>query len=414
MAMTDGTLYGPGLPPAGLPARAGFSAQRLRIERLPGGLALAKSDAVPAPNSFDIDARNLELHPGGVGHDALFLRWVTPERYEHWAFAPASQAGVQALLATLPPVLAPAARRWQRKIATGRLKWVGLWALLGVLVLLGLGLWWSFAAILDWATRRVPPELETSLGTATIDALKTDNRLLTSGPAVAAVTIIGQKLVPKNSPYTYHWYVKKDPSVNAFAAPGGYIVVYTGLLEKAQSPDELAGVLAHEIQHVEHRHVTKSLLQSAGLGAMVMITGDTSGLAAALHQMGSLSYSRGLETEADAEGVKAMARAGIPPEALHVFFGRLLADEQKDGPEARGFEWLSSHPATPARMAALARLIAANPCQPACRSLATDASIPWAAARAEAARDDKVSAGPRDTKKTATGKPARTPVPSSH
>ena len=67
------------------------------------------------------------------------------------------------------------------------------------------------------------------------------------------------KALPSN-PYAFRVSVVDSPVVNAFAAPGGYIVIYKGLLKYTKSPEELAGVLAHEIEHVIHRHVTRMLL----------------------------------------------------------------------------------------------------------------------------------------------------------
>jgi predicted Zn-dependent protease len=112
-------------------------------------------------------------------------------------------------------------------------------------------------------------------------------------------------------PYVFQVRVVDSPVVNAFAAPGGYIVIYKGLLQMTQSPEEFAGVLAHEIQHVINRHVTRQLLQQASMGIVFgAMTGDLNGAMSLGVQvaslLGGLSYSRDAEEEADSEAIKLL------------------------------------------------------------------------------------------------------------
>src|SRR3990172_9285847 len=110
------------------------------------------------------------------------------------------------------------------------------------------------------------------------------------------------------------------------AVPGGHIVVFRGLLKRARIPEEFAGVLAHEVQHVLQRHVMRALLQHASTGLLVVaLTGDVSGamaygLEAAL-TLGTLQYSRVAEEEADREGIRMLLAARGEPGGVVTFLG---------------------------------------------------------------------------------------------
>jgi predicted Zn-dependent protease len=145
--------------------------------------------------------------------------------------------------------------------------------------------------------------------------------------------------------------VVDEPAVNALAAPGGYVVVYRGLLERTASPDELAGVLAHELQHVVLRHSMRGLLREMGTSAAIgLIFGDTSGLAGLAGELGSLRYQRADEDEADNKGIELMVRAGFEPRAMITMFEKL----ERESNELPGvLQYLSTHPATRERVARL-------------------------------------------------------------
>ena len=104
--------------------------------------------------------------------------------------------------------------------------------------------------------------------------------IINEGPAVAAVQEMTHRLteaIPEN-PYTFEITVVKSDVVNAFALPGGYIVVFTGLMKKAESPEEVSGVLAHELNHVLQRHGLERIVKQLGLcGRRVDRTGKPAG-----------------------------------------------------------------------------------------------------------------------------------------
>jgi len=176
-------------------------------------------------------------------------------------------------------------------------------------------------------------------------------KLLAKLEAVAALPIpLEPKVVRRSEP-------------NAIALPGGHIYVFEGLIEKSENPDELAGVIAHEIGHVAHRDGTRSILQSAGLSFLFgMLLGDFVGGGAVVIGAGAVlrsSYSRDVEGAADRYGVELMSRAGGDPRALGVMLDRTA------GTIHPGVEILSDHPDTKARVAVINSLApAAAPARP--------------------------------------------------
>ncbi len=132
-------------------------------------------------------------------------------------------------------------------------------------------------------------------------------------------------------------------------------MVYKGLLQLTQSPEELAGVLAHEIQHVTHRHVTRLLLQQASMGVLFgAMTGDLNGAMLfgiqAASRLGGLSYSRDAEEEADREARTLLLRARIDPHGLVTFFERLRGQSSH---RSQSSKYLSTHPLLDDRIHAL-------------------------------------------------------------
>ena len=150
------------------------------------------------------------------------------------------------------------------------------------------------------------------------------------------------------------------PVINAFATLGGHIVVYQGLLEAVADENALAMVLAHEIAHVRHRHPIAGLGRSAAFGFFLMLLGADSGVQAvgsAVSHGGvltMLSFSRGQEQQADATALETLARAYGHVGGADRFFRHML--EQRGSREPPQF--LSSHPLTAGRIAALADLAA--------------------------------------------------------
>jgi beta-barrel assembly-enhancing protease len=140
------------------------------------------------------------------------------------------------------------------------------------------------------------------------------------------------------------------PMVNAFAVPGGQVVLMRGLIEKAESPEEVAGVLAHEIGHVINRDPTRLTLRAAGsAGLLGLLVGDVRGgtaIAVMTDALISASYTREAEAMADQAAHRIMTGAGLPLEPFAGFFLR-LAREARRGPGL--LSHLATHPDLNAR-----------------------------------------------------------------
>ena len=145
-------------------------------------------------------------------------------------------------------------------------------------------------------------------------------------------------------PIPLHPLVVRQPEANAITLPGGYIYVFQGLIDKAETPDELAGVIAHEVGHAAHRDGTRAVLQAAGLSLLFgMLLGDFVGGGAVVFAAKTIlqtSYSREVETAADAYGVMLMTRIGGDARALGRFLSR-IAGTTHSGPKI-----LLDHPET--------------------------------------------------------------------
>ncbi len=191
-------------------------------------------------------------------------------------------------------------------------------------------------------------------------------RYLEGGEVVSFVQGITSRVLPlaeKDRPGV-KWTVKviDDPkTVNAFATPGGYLYVYSGLLLAAREPAEVAGVLSHEAGHVVARHSARQMVDAFGLEAVAALAlgknpGLASQLAAGVGGKGlMLANSRGDETEADEYGARYASEAGYDPHGLVTFFQRLA---QQEGKTPQVLTLLSDHPATPDRISHVESYIA--------------------------------------------------------
>ena len=205
------------------------------------------------------------------------------------------------------------------------------------------------ASLTAWIVDRIPPEFEADIGRSSLVQLSGDGELSQSGEAWNVINEIGRSLVGE-SVYDYEVYLAADDSINAFALPGGIIVVNSGLLNATDTPEELAGVIAHEISHVELRHGLSSMVKHMGVATLwTLALGDFSGLlgSEAALQLLSLKFSRDAETEADNGGFNRLLAAGINPSGMAAFFDT-LSEQGAAIPQ-----WMSTHPASDNRADAL-------------------------------------------------------------
>lgn len=244
----------------------------------------------------------------------------------------------------------------QRKTGVGRsLGRVALALLLALPIVLLLLFLLNAGTIAGWLARRVPVEHEVALGRMTFESMRGGLSLQAQGPAHEAARSIVERLTT-DSRFQYDVHIAQDDTPNAFALPGGVIVVHTGLIAATKTAEELAGVLAHEVQHVERRHALRGLIKEMGLrGLWALVTGDLGSTMAgqAAVELTSLQFSRDDEREADEHGFDALVRAGIDPRGMPAFFATL--SQVADGPAPA---FLSTHPPSAERDQALRQRLA--------------------------------------------------------
>lgn len=172
---------------------------------------------------------------------------------------------------------------------------------------------------------------------------------------------IGQRILAAMGPqpFDYRFFVVEDSQLNAFAVPGGSIFFYSGLIEKAKSTDEIAGVLGHEIVHVKGRHMARSsgvdMLSALSLLSMLLLARSGAGAQAAgavgqaVAATREIAYSRQLEMEADTLGERYMAAAGYDPKGSVAFLKML--DQERNLSPVDIPPYLMTHPVTQERVA---------------------------------------------------------------
>ena len=172
----------------------------------------------------------------------------------------------------------------------------------------------------------------------------------------------------------FAWEVRlidDDKTLNAFATPGGYIYVYTGLIKYLDSEEQLAGVMGHEIAHADKRHSTKAMTKAYGVQALASLASGSQGGALAGNVLGSLlqlRFGRGAETEADTYSVVYLCPTGYEADGAAGFFRKLEAG----GSGGRPPEFLSTHPNPGNRVANIEKQVAERGCSGGSKASSTE------------------------------------------
>ena len=257
-----------------------------------------------------------------------------------------------------------AARRARPRFGPARVLGLGV-AGLAVLVAV---VWVALPRLAGWTAAQIPVSWEEALGDRAFEELtavfaaasQAPPKFCETGPGRAALDrltarLAGPAAAQVAAPYRFQVTVLDLEMANAFALPGGRVVLFRGLIENAGGAGEVAGVLAHEMGHVTHRHGTQAILRSLGLEVLFgLMLGDLGeGLFGGIGTtLLSLSYSREAEAEADRVALALLDDTGIGAQGLAAFFERLAAD----GPELpAALQLLSSHPSHETRARLFAR-----------------------------------------------------------
>lgn len=305
-----------------------------------------------AGETLRIDAAKCEVVAAGWNRESVQIAW-------------SGEGGRWALLSKDPALRAELAPVAQFRAALGEvekiqatarrsgrlaLTLISILTLIPILILVGLFL--VRDRIVDAVLARIPITVDQEIGMRFEREILGASEVLGNGEAARAIDAIVGRLkgaIPKQ-PFDFRVRVQRNKEVNAFAAPGGLIVVTTGLIEAAGSAEEVAGVLAHEMAHATRRHSMRQLIYAGGvLPLMGLLIGRADG-AALFQNLGRLSelkFSRAQEEDADQTGFETLRAASISTEGMAAFFDRLAQGE--GAPPS----FLSTHPSSASRATTL-------------------------------------------------------------
>jgi len=325
------------------------------------GLTVTVASDTTDGQSESVPFSSLTVSAGGLDHDQLVVKWVG-QNGERTLYLKNPDV-IRAFRETVPHHLSLPFAQAAQQVRQVRHRRRLVWSVVGGAILATvLGLWLGSDLLVELAVSRIPVEWEQKLGESAYRDFLSHQEVMKEGPAVTALGEMTHRLTEQipNSPYKFEMTVVKSDVVNAFALPGGYVVVFTGLMKKAESGEEVAGVLSHELNHVLQRHGLERIVKNLGLITVAAIVfGNQQGLVGMMKQLGvdllTLKFGREQETEADLTGLQLLQRAKIDPSGMIKFFERL---SEKD--EGR-MEWLSTHPMSAARAERLKAELAALP-----------------------------------------------------
>ncbi|EQA34770.1 peptidase, M48 family [Leptospira inadai serovar Lyme str. 10] len=249
----------------------------------------------------------------------------------------------------------------------------GIWQKIGALTIAAFIVIFGYNSALSYLYHVVPLSYDKTRATLLSPKIR-EFLYVCSAPEInRMVDTIGKRLKDPADPFTYDIVVVQDNITNAFALPGGNIIIFTNLLSTMESPEELAGVIAHEMAHVRRRHGTRneirylgnflflSLAIGSGFEGVEFIENMDTFYELTSAALFSQKFSREFEMEADLEALENLKKSNITVEGLLHWFERLkitLARKEKEESSMNIPDFLSSHPPTDERIDAIRREIA--------------------------------------------------------
>lgn len=241
----------------------------------------------------------------------------------------------------------------------------------GVIVVLAcfgvfiVGLYLAKDTMVEKIANQVPASWEKEVGDKLFTTLSLQYKFIKNDSLEKEFLTVAQPLLKQieKDGFKIDLYFVKDPTINAFALPGGKVIIQTGLIENAKSWEEVMGVVSHELSHVTRRHHVRGIINNLGIFTILSAAfGDVSALAGTFINAGgelaSLSNSRDFENEADETGLKYLIQAKINPKGLVSFFETLSKEEKANEVKSEidktiDLSFLSTHPNTNDRITVL-------------------------------------------------------------
>lgn len=314
--------------------------------------------------SVTIPLTGARLTLGGASDRIVF---VAHPDFPDWSIYTSDRAILSDPVLAAHPELTAALGTMRRKRMHN---WATFAAIAAVLIAIPVVLLLNMGWLTGIAARQIPASWEEQLGKTAFGQYQVQADVIQDPRTTELLTELTDVLTQSlpDSRYQFHFYVARDRALNAFALPGGYVVVNSELLLRADSAEEVLGVLAHEISHVSSQHGTRNLIASTGLFLTLQAAlGDATGLlgtlASAAPFLLSQKYSRGFENEADEQGFELLQRARIDGRGMVTFFDKVKAEEEKMRAKVREQvgdgagavltstpEFLATHPTTDSRI----------------------------------------------------------------
>jgi predicted Zn-dependent protease len=217
----------------------------------------------------------------------------------------------------------------------------------------------------DQLVDKIPVEWEETIGEAVLSTFPVEK---SPDPRVMALLTDTLRLLKQSkveeTPYNLKVFILPTEQINALALPGGNIIIFEGLLKLADSPQEIAGLLAHEVQHIFLKHSTRGILRNLASGMLLaLVRGDANAVMESVvgiaRQLNNLGFSRKMETEADIKDIELMLEAKINHRGMLSIFKKLLKEELKLEEKKNSsiskntkefFSYLSTHPSAKIRI----------------------------------------------------------------
>lgn len=218
---------------------------------------------------------------------------------------------------------------------------------------------------IDWMTlfevEEKTENLEEELGDMFYDFIIQDNFEIEDEKTLTIIDSIFLRITDQNQIDSdkIQIHIIENKEINAFALPGNHLIINTGLISSTDSPEELAGVICHEIAHIELDHIMKKLVKEVGISLLISMAGGNSGsevLAETVKHLSSTSFDRKLEKEADLKGVEYLIESNIDPNPFANFFYKIGGNDDF----LEHFSWLSTHPELKARAQYIVKYINEN------------------------------------------------------